>query len=555
MRHFFLRFPTMTTCLAWNTPPSADALYAAAFSRPEPLHLLVCLTENAIPEFTATEVNTTVFAFQNNIAIPLPLWQSRLKNALQCLQFNSINDLGEIAPGKHLWVAPPAAASRLHEHFDAADIRWQTAPVPQQRIPADKPWFTPPPATRPERVLVIGAGIAGAATARLLAEQGVPVSVLEAAEAAQGGSGNRQGLLYAKISPHPTEQTELLLAGYGYTRRLLERLLPQAESWGAGGVVHLDYNEAERQRHQALGAQTGHRHLYRSVTPPEIRAVSGLDFPCGGLYWPQGVWLHPPALVRTLLDHPLITLHEHAPLQYAAYGNGRWTAYTPQAELSGSHIVYCTGAQSPAAADANIAALPYRLIRGQTGVAAASAFSQTLRCAVSGEGYISPAWAGQHCYGATFGINNADNRWHAAEELENRATLRRLHPELAASLFSDGLNPPERAAGHAALRCDSPDHLPLVGALGDIAAMQQVYAKLALDKNYRIDTLCPYLPNAYINTAHGTRGLATAPVCAAALTAEILGLPQPLSRRLRRALAPNRTVIRAIARQRPLLPE
>ncbi|MBJ1794542.1 hypothetical protein H8A08_09895, partial [Neisseria meningitidis] len=33
--------------------------------------------------------------------------------------------------------------------------------------------------------------------------------------------------------------------------------------------------------------------------------------------------------------------------------------------------------------------------------------------------------------------------------------------------------------------------------------------------------------NAYVNTAHGTRGLATAPICAAAVAAEILGLPHP----------------------------
>ena len=104
------------------------------------------------------------------------------------------------------------------------------------------------------------------------------------------------------------------------------------------------------------------------------------------------------------------------------------------------------------------------------------------------------------------------------------------------------------------MRCDSPDHLPIVGALGDIAAMQQTYAKLALDKNYRIDAPCPYLPNAYANTAHGTRGLATAPICAATIAAEILGLPNPLSKRLRHALHPNRTVIRAIVRRQNLTP-
>ena len=93
----------------------------------------------------------------------------------------------------------------------------------------------------------------------------------------------------------------------------------------------------------------------------------------------------------------------------------------------------------------------------------------------------------------------------------------------------------------------------MVGAVGDIAAMQDVYAKLALDKHYRLNDSCPYLPNVWLNTGHGTRGLATAPICAASLAAEILNLPQPLSPRLKAALHPNRAVIRAIVRRQPLL--
>ncbi len=223
------------------------------------------------------------------------------------------------------------------------------------------------------------------------------------------------------------------------------------------------------------------------------------------------------------------------------------------------------GAHSPTAADTNVSALPFRQIRGQTGVTAASGFSTRLRCALSGESYISPSWQGQHCYGATFVLNSNDDAWHPHEETANRAALQQLNPPLAQSLFEQNSfernspcsvsdDPFAKPQGHAAMRCDSPDHLPVVGALGDIAAMQTAYAKLALDKNYRLDNVpCPYLPNTYINTAHGTRGLATAPVCAAAIAADILGLPQPLSQRLRTALHPNRAIIRAIVRQQPLL--
>ncbi|MGN6977622.1 FAD-dependent 5-carboxymethylaminomethyl-2-thiouridine(34) oxidoreductase MnmC, partial [Neisseria sp. P0006.S006] len=76
----------------------------------------------------------------------------------------------------------------------------------------------------------------------------VRVTVLVAGKAAQAGSGNRQVFLYSKISPHVTEQTELLLTGYGYTRRLLEDLLPYSDVWGGDGVLHLNFDESERKR-------------------------------------------------------------------------------------------------------------------------------------------------------------------------------------------------------------------------------------------------------------------------------------------------------------------
>ena len=455
--------------LAWNTPPAPAELARVIEARPAPLHLVACLSENRIPDFPLSDAPTEL---EGRL-------KTRLDQAVKCLQFNSVNFLENLLPDVHIWLVPSHRADSLYEHFDR--IEWQTEAVPQAAPKPVKPWFRRPQATTP---------------------------------------------LYAKISPHDTEQTELLLAGYGYTRRLLQDLLPDSDAWGGDGVLHLNFDEAERKRNQALGLQQHHAHLYRSVSADEAAQIAGIDVFSDGLYWPQGVWLNPPAVVRALLDHPLIALHEDTPLSATEYDGANWTAHTPHGSFSATHIIYCMGAHSPNAADANVSALPFRQIRGQTGVAAASGFSTRLRCALSGESYISPSWQGQHCYGATFVLNSNDDTWHPHEETANRTALQQLNPPLAQSLFeqnplrsiSDGLSAPPQ--GHAALRCDSPDHLPVV---------------------------------AYINTAHGTRGLATAPVCAAAIAADILGMPQPLSQRLRTALHPNRAVIRAIVRQQPLL--
>ncbi len=521
--------------LVFNTLPDTATLLAATRQH---RRIAVCLPDKQLPHFASNHPCPS----ENN-------WAESLNRQTACLQWLGANVLYGLPNHSELWLMPPALNQRLSDYF-GRNMVWANDPLPQQPATPCKPWFAPPPPAPVGTVAVIGAGIAGAATARALAERGVQVIVLEAAaHAASCASGNRQGLLYAKISPHPTEQTELLLCGYGHTRRLLSQYLPDSNSWHGCGVLHLDHQPEEQQRNQALARQTDLQHLFRYLSAEEASRQSGLSLEQGGLFWPHGVWLNPPALVNALLDHPNIALHTSSPLLTARHDAGLWQLDTPQRTFTASHLVYCTGAHSKQ--QAPLSHLPLFSIRGQTSLAAATPLSARLRTALSGASYISPAWEGVHCYGASFIHHDNDADWREAEDEANAAALAALHPELAASLRAQ----PSAATlrGHAAIRCDSPDHLPTVGPLGDTAAMQRVYAKLALDKHYRLSDPCPYVPNVYINTAHGSRGLATAPLCAESIAANILGLPDPLSPRLRAALHPNRHTIRAIIRHQPLL--
>ena len=54
----------------------------------------------------------------------------------------------------------------------------------------------------------------------------------------------------------------------------------------------------------------------------------------------------------------------------------------------------------------------------------------------------------------------------------------------------------------------------------------------------------------YLDTAHGSRGLSSAPLAAELLASQICGEPPPLDRQLCRALAPALFLIRELARGR-----
>lgn len=524
----------MQSIYAWNTIPTPNQLAAFLAQHSGRQLLLFRLPENrVIPHIPANAPHFTA-------------WQ----NALRCVQFQATNFISDFIPQTDVMLLPYPLMAHLTDYSNAP-IHWQTEAVLQQSKQPEKPWQTPPHQTTVSgnlNALIIGAGIAGAATAYELARRGVKVQVLEAQkQPAQAASGNYQGLLYAKISPHPTAQTELLLSGYGYTRYLLQTLLPEQTTWQSTGVLHLNHNTTETVRNQALAQQTWHQHLYHAVNSDEASQLAGIPIQESGLFWQQGAWLNPASLIARLLSHPNITLYTQCSLKKAQHDGNAWHIETTQQQIfSGSHLIFCTGANStdsPIIHD-----FPTQMIRGQTSLARATEASKQLKIALSGASYLAPAWQEHHCFGATFINNDTNSDWRATDERENWLALTQLNAQLAHDLQIHTLL--GSLKGHTAIRCDSHDHLPIVGALGDVTAMRQVYAKLAMDKNYRLSTPCPYLPNAYANIAHGSRGLATAPICAAQLASEICNETTIFSSPLRHALQPNRLIIRKIVQHK-----
>src|SRR5690606_326233 len=159
---------------------------------------------------------------------------------------------------------------------------------------------------------------------------------------------------------------------------------------------------------------------------------------------------------------------------------------------------------------------------------------KTVLCA---EGYISPARQGEHHLGASFRFDRLDTEPSPEENLSNLEILTSLSPALSAALRPEQYDPAQLTA-RAALRCTSPDYLPLIGPLTDADAFRADYAALAKDASRQPQTPASWYPGLYLNTAHGSPGPVTCPPSRELTAAWVGGDPPPLPRDLTGAVHP-----------------
>jgi tRNA 5-methylaminomethyl-2-thiouridine biosynthesis bifunctional protein len=409
-----------------------------------------------------------------------------------------------------------------------------------------KPWFARPVTFTGERhALVIGAGLAGCATAASLATRGWQVSLLERHDGiAQEASGNPQGVLYLKLSAHGTALSQLIVSGFGHTRRLLEQL-QRGVDWDDCGVLQLAFNAREAERQAQLAAAFP-EDLLHILDQEHAQTRAGIALQSGGLFYPEGGWVHPPALCAWQASHPNIRVLTHHDVLELRRVEGHWQAWDGERMLADTPVVVLAGAAEIKRFGFS-SDLPLKRIRGQITRLPQTPASQSLSTVVCAEGYVAPARLGEHTLGASFDFNNDDLTPTAAEHAGNLQMLEEISRDLVARLGADALQP-DALEGRVAFRCTSPDYLPIVGPQADSQAFADAYIALSKDARQTPDIPCPWLDGLYVNSGHGSRGLITAPLSGELLAAWLDNEPLPLPKAVAEACHPNRFNLRRLIR-------
>jgi len=416
----------------------------------------------------------------------------------------------------------PADAHMLHALFNPG---WE--PKTPRQITKHLP-------SEAMRCVVIGAGLAGASCAASLARRGWQVTVIDAHQAvASGASGLPAGMLAPHVSPDDSVLSRLSRQGLRATWQTARSQLREGLDWQACGVL--------QRRFDSSGA-----------LPPEwpeagecwsriATAADGeMSAPDSALWHGAGGWIKPQKLVHALLAGAGIRTCLGVKIDRLRRMPGLeplWQVQTASGQCiaEATLVVLAAGFDSAALLKSSLmedsltTAMPLQAIRGQLAWGAVPRDAILPASPVNGDGSFIPSFpapedpageSGQDLVshwlmGASFERDVSNDDIKAADQLALLGRLRHLLPATAASLtpaFEDG-----RALAWAGVRCASPDHLPLVGALDETV-----------------------LPGVHVCTALGSRGLTFAVLCAELLAAWLHHEPLPLEKRLADSLRASR---------------
>ena len=403
------------------------------------------------------------------------------------------------------------------------------------------PWFRPPPPVEaPGHALIIGGGIAGAATAAALMRRGWRVTVAERQDrVAAGASGNPAGIHMPRVVAGHSPERDFHAAAWQYGLVELARRGP-AVMRQACGVLQLSVNERQvRQQEAVLRSGVLPPDMMQPVTPGEASELAGLPVDTEALWFPHGGWVEPGSFCQALLTGADVrTGVQVTTLQHE---DGLWHA---GGGLEPADVVILANSLD-ARAFGQSAWLPLSPRRGQISLVRATERSSRLRCVVSHDGYIIPAREGRHVIGATF--DHIEDAIPAADQLSDARDDARNLDQLAAR-FPDLLERDCILAGRASLRAMTTDHLPLAGPVPVLERFAEDFSGLRQGRLERTFKNAVCHPGLWVIAGLGARGLVTAPLAGEFLAALISGGPWPVRAEVAAALHPARFLVRDLKR-------
>lgn len=366
---------------------------------------------------------------------------------------------------------------------------------------------------------------------------------------AMGASGNSQGGFYPQLNSDANLSSQFYAQAFIYALQRYKWLIsngyPFEHQWC--GVLQLAFNDNTLTRYQnMIDKKTWPQELISWKTAKQCEQIANLPLPYSGLYIEQGGWINPQQLVKALYSAAENSgVCEFIPnKQLASLGKNenKWQLSwqdntTDEADI----VVLATGSNSIDVSE--LEGLPHRIVRGQVESIPSQAPLNKLSTVLCHKGYLTPASNQFHALGSTYIKQDSDCEYRVSEEQTNL--------DMQCKALSKCDWPKQivtEQSGRASVRCTSPDHLPLMGCVGDLSQQAQQYHNLYKALPSHRYPITAVKQDLYMLTALGSRGLCSAPLLAEVLAGQISGQSLPMSIKQLNGLSPNRYLIRQLIR-------
>lgn len=384
------------------------------------------------------------------------------------------------------------------------NMPWDCFPVPVQ------PLTQAGSQSGRSRVAIVGAGLAGCWLARILAEQGIAVTVYEQQpSAASAASGNPAGIAKPFVTRSDSHAMSFHCLAYQF---LLNRLrlynLEEAAHFTPCGVLQLV--------EKAFPASSN----FTNLSVVEADELAGISLGSKALNFSDAGWLNPKTLCCHLIEHPRITVvldtritgivdstnpeqSEPQPRLDSTLAPGNQLNFEDGRSAETECVVLTTGSATHLIPKSGY--LPIYPARGQISRFSLREKAVAPRCVVSGKHYVIPD--GQSVLvGATFHRDNINSDVSDTDHLSNLVGLQQLLPTLKVD--------PKAMAGYAGVRATTPDRLPIVGPLPDFETAARLYGDIRHGRAWEHYPQLPCHKGIYLLCGLGSRGIVTSALCA-----------------------------------------
>ncbi len=377
-------------------------------------------------------------------------------------------------------------------------------------------------ANGPQRghAVIIGAGLAGCASAWALAQQGWTSTVIDAHGApAQETSGNPAGLFHGIVNPQDGAHARFNRAAALEAQRVIGGLLRDDPTLGQiTGLLRLDATGSDAAAMRAVLAQLGLPTDYvQALDAEQASTLAGMTLSKPAWFYPGGGWLRPAALCRAFLakaaDRTAFVgnTRVHALRRF----DGQWQVLGADGQVlaSGDAVVLANGGDAMRLAAS--AAWPMQRVRGQISIAQATSLTLP-RIPIAGSGYLLPAIDGRAIFGATTQPDDADPAVREEDHRHNLSQAERLTGDQAWShLLIASL------VGRVGWRWQTDDRLPVIGG---------VPLPTSELESSRVDQprFVARQPGLFVFTGLASRGITWCALGAQLLASSVTGSPAPL---------------------------